>query len=228
MAAPTGADAIARLLAAMLGSAAFLVQAATPALSPAGINITADTQEASLREDVHVFSGNVRITQADMSIDADKATATNLQSDQGQVVFESKVHMRSAKADLHADAVDATFTKGQLTEALAKGTPASFEQLGTPSDKQIRGRANVIEYDLGKGTVKMSQNVWFSYGGNEVRGDTVIYNLNDERVVVNPGATSQSGGRVNITIKPGAVPALPGSSKPKNPDGAPDKGGSKE
>ena len=42
----------------------------------------------------------------------------------------------------------------------------------------------------------MTEDVWFSYGGNEFRGDTVIYNVNDERVVVNPGGPGNSGGRV--------------------------------
>ena len=69
----------------------------------------------------------------------------------------------------------------------------------------------------------MTQDVWFSYGGNEFRGDTVLYNLNDERVTVNPGGSSKnSGGRVNITIKPGSPIKLPGA-QPK-----PDKGGSTE
>ena len=56
----------------------------------------------------------------------------------------------------------------------------------------------------------MTEDVWFSYGGNEFRGNTVVYNVNDERVVVNPGGTSNSGGRVNITIKPGTGRQLPG------------------
>ncbi len=92
-----------------------------------------------------------------------------------------------------------------------------FEQLDAAADKNVRGRANVIEYDFATGTVKMTQNVWFSYGGNEFRGDTVIYNVKDERVVVNPGGNG-TGGRVNITIRPGSGQGLPGGmTLPKNP-----------
>lgn len=229
MAVPKRADAIASWLAATATCmAATCVHAAAPTLSTEGINISADLQDSDLRNDVHVLSGNVAITQADMSMQAEKATVKGLQTDNGRWTFERAVHIRSAKADLRADTADATFAGGRVAEATVKGTPALFEQLNAAADKKVSGRAKVIEYDLGKGTVKMSQDVWFSYGGNEFRGDTVVYNLNDERVVVNPGAAQGSGGRVNITIKPGTVPALPGpQNKPKAP-ATPEKGGSPE
>lgn len=226
MAAPMRADILACALGLMLASSALAVEA--PAPSTEGIKISADLQDSSLRDDVHVLTGNVRISQADMSMQAQKATVSGLQTDRSRWTFERDVHIRSAKADLRADTADATFASGRVAEATVKGSPAAFEQLDATADKKVSGRAKVIEYDFGKGTVKMTQDVWFSYGGNEFRGDTVIYNLNDERVVVNPGARRGSGsGRVNITIKPGSVPALPGS--PKEPaEATPDNGGSAE
>jgi len=225
MATPTRADALACLAGiAALGVMATAPNAAAPGTE--GINISADLQESSLREDLHVLTGNVRITQGDMSMEADKATVSGLESDRSRWTFERNVHIRSSRADLRADTADAVFVNGRLAEATVKGTPALFEQLDATADRKVSGKAEVIEYDFSKGTVKMTRNVWFSYGGNEFRGDTVIYNLNDERVVVNPGATGGSG-RVNITIKPGSVPALPGAGKPRAP-AKPEKDGSTE
>ena len=225
MAGPTRADALACSVALALLPAVVALAAAPPT---DGINITADLQDSSLREDVHVLTGNVRITQADMSMEAEKATVSGLQTDRSRWTFERGVHIRSAKADLRADTADAMFASGRVAEATVKGSPAAFEQLDTTADKKVSGRAKVIEYDVGKGTVRMTQDVWFSYGGNEFRGDTVVYDLNDERVVVNPGAQRGSGGRVNITIKPGSVPAIPGSQNNPPPQTQPDKGGSTE
>ncbi|HEY5810389.1 MAG TPA: LptA/OstA family protein [Povalibacter sp.] len=228
MAVPKRADAIAGVLAAAAVAAMSGAHAATPTPSTEGINIAADLQEADLRNDVHVLTGNVSITQADMSMEADKATVKGLQTDNGRWTFERAVHIRSAKADLRADTADAVFASGRVAEATVKGAPALFEQLNAAADKKVSGRAKIIQYDFGKGTVRMSEDVWFSYGGNEFRGDTVVYSLNDERVVVNPGATQGSGGRVHITVKPGSVPSLPGSqNKPKAP-ATPEKGGSTE
>lgn len=226
MAVLTRADASASLLSALLMATAPLAQAAAPALNTAGINISADLYDSSLRDDVHVLTGNVKITQTGMSMEAEKATVSGMQANHGRIDFERDVHIRSAQADLRADTADATFANGEITTATAKGSPAHFEQLGTPASKKISGRAQVIEYDFVRGTVKLTQGVWFSYGGNEVDGDIVIYDLNDERIVVNPGANAASGGRVNITIKPGSVPGLPGA--PKKPDEKPEQGGHNE
>jgi len=175
------------------------------------------------------MTGNVRITQGAMSMEAEQATVNGLQSENSRWQFERNVHIRTAEADLKSNSADAVFSAGRIAEATVRGTPATFEQLNAESaDKNVRGRARVIEYDFARSTVKMTQDVWFSYGGNEFRGDTVIYNLNDERVTVNPGGgKSNAGGRVNITIKPGSPIKLPGSQNP--PDNrTPDKGGSTE
>ncbi|HEY6642585.1 LptA/OstA family protein [Povalibacter sp.] len=213
-----------------LGSALLLTlgsaQAAqTPALSTEDIHLAADLLDSDARNDEHVMTGNVRITQGPMSMEADQATVNGLQSENSRWKFQRNVHIRTAEADLKSTSADAVFTAGRIAEATVRGSPATFQQLnGATPDKNVRGRAGVIEYDFGKGTVKMTQDVWFSYGGNEFRGDTVIYNVNDERVVVNPGgaSSSNSGGRVNITIKPGSPVQLPGT-KPR-----PDKNGSTE
>ena len=54
----------------------------------------------------------------------------------------------------------------------------------------MRGRAGVIEYDFAAGVVRLTDQVWFSNGKDEFRGDVVIYNVRDERVQINPGGQS--------------------------------------
>lgn len=210
MAVPKRADL--PVLAALPLFVALGASAAVPELGSEAINLSADVVNSDPRNDVHVMSGNVRVTQGQMSMEAEQATATALRSDHSRWTFERSVQIRTAQADLKSNTASAVFAAGQIAEATVKGTPASFEQRSATADKNVRGRANVIEYDVTKGTVKLTQDVWFSYGGNEFRGDTVIYNINDERVVVNPGGNnSGSGGRVNITIRPGSGTILPGS-----------------
>jgi lipopolysaccharide transport protein LptA len=207
MGAPVRAELICGLMAALHASAG--LAAATP-LSADNINLSADVVNSDARNDVHVMNGNVRITQGDMSMQAEQATARNLQTDHSSWTFERGVHLRSQAADLRSNTADAIFAEGRIAEATVRGTPAVFEQRNASADKTVRGRAHVIEYDFAKGIITLTQNVWFSYGGNEFRGDTVIYNLRDERVVVNPTGTSASGnGRVNITIRPGSGISLP-------------------
>ncbi|MFL6619368.1 MAG: LptA/OstA family protein [Povalibacter sp.] len=197
---------------------------ASPALSKEDINLAADVLNSDARNDIHVMSGNVRITQGDMLMEAEQATAKGLQTDHSNWSFERDVHLRSAAADLRSNTANAVFANGVIAEATVRGTPATFEQRNGTADKSARGRANVIQYDFAKSTITMTQDVWFSYGGNEFRGDTVVYNLRDERVVVNPSGTSSSGtGRVNITIRPGSGITLPGAQPKHPPAPAPEK-----
>jgi lipopolysaccharide transport protein LptA len=171
---------------------------------------SADVTDSNLREDSHVLRGNVRISQGPMSIEADQATASSLQSGNSRWTFERSVHIQTEDADLKSNSASAAFSDGALSTARVQGTPALFEQRRT-TDKPIRGRAGVIEYDLAAGIVKLTGQVWFTYGDNEFRGDTVVYNLREERVVVNP--TGEKRGRVNITIRPQPRGSGGGSTK---------------
>ena len=211
----------ATLLIASSLLAAALASAATPQLGAQDINIGADLSTFDPRNDIHVLTGNVRVTQGDMSIEAEQATAQGVQTDHSSYTFERNVHIRSPTADLKSDSANAKFSGGRIAEATVRGTPATFEQRGMATGKNVQGRANVIVYDFGKGTVTLTQDVWFSYGGNEFQGDTVVYSLRDQRIVANPAnnaATSPQGnGRVNITIRPGSGIVAPGTSQ-KQPE----------
>lgn len=185
----------------------------------AGATVAFDLAELDLRNDMHVLTGNVHVAQGLTSIDAARATANALQTPQTKWTFDKDVHIKTADADLKSDSANAAFVNGKMATAVAKGTPAFFEQRRPGTDKTaerlVKGRAGTIDYDLTQGIVKLSDQVWFSYGGNEFRGDVVIYNIRDERVTVNPGG--QSGGRVNITV----APKSPGSKSPDNSTGTP-------
>lgn len=191
-----------------------------PKLSTENINLSADVLNSDTRNDVHVLTGNVRITQGQMSMQAQQATATAMQTDHSRWTFEHDVRIHTAEAELRSDSANAAFVDGRIATAVARGTPAYFEQRSADVAKNVRGRANLIEYDFAKGSVRLSQNVWLSYGGNEFRGDVVVYDVKDEKVVVNPDGQS-SGNRVNITIRPGSTPPTGGASRsPSQPDAA--------
>jgi lipopolysaccharide export system ATP-binding protein len=61
--------------------------------------------------------------------------------------------------------------------------------------------------------VKLTDNVWFSNGKDEFRGDVVIYNVRDERVQINPGGQ----GRVRGIIRPrqGTAATAPAPAAPQ-------------
>jgi len=199
--------------------AASIASAAAPLINPQGnLKFDADVVDSDLRNDSHVLGGNVKVTQGVNFIEADRATATKLQSPRSNWTFDRGVHIQTVDADLKSLSATADFVDGKIGTAVAKGTPAFFEQRRGADGKLVRGRAGVIDYDVDKGVVRLSDHVWFSYAGNEFRGNVVVYNIRDERVTVNPAGEK---GRVNITIKPRSVEKKPGAPAPASSgDGA--------
>jgi lipopolysaccharide export system protein LptA len=162
------------------------------------LNADADVVTSDFRTNTLEFSGNVRVTQGPMSIQAGVAKADDFRSENSRWSFEKSVHIVTAEADLQSDSANAAVVGGQLARARAEGSPAQFQQRGGSGDRQIRGRAGVIEYDFAAGIVKLTDQVWFSNGKDEFRGDVVIYNVRDERLQINPGGQ----GRVQGIIRP--------------------------
>ena len=76
--------------------------------------------------------------------------------------------------------------------ATVSGAPATFEQ--RRKTELAQGRANRIDYDLGRGTVELAGDAWLSDGRNEITGATLVYSTGNQRVI--------SREQVVITIKP--------------------------
>lgn len=160
----------------------------------------ADVLSSDFRSDTLDLTGNVRVTQGPMSIEAGAATARDFRSDNSRWLFQKSVHIVTSEAELQSNSASAAIVSGQIAQARVEGSPAQFEQRGGRNDRQVRGRAGVIEYDFVAGIVKLTDQVWFSNGKDEFRGDVVIYNVRDERVQINPGG--ESSGRVRGIIRP--------------------------
>ena len=187
----------AAFLAALCASPAAI--AATPPASDAGYTWSADVLSSDFRSDILELSGNVRVMQGPYSIEAQTAKGRNVRADSSRWTFEKGVRIRTEEADLFSDLATAGIVNGQFADARIEGAPARFEQIAGTANRQVRGRAGVIEYDFNSGVVKLSNQVWFSNGKDEFRGDVVIYNIRDERVQINPGGSSN---RVRGIIRP--------------------------
>jgi lipopolysaccharide transport protein LptA len=161
---------------------------------------SADVLDSSFRSDTLELLGNVRVTQGAMSIEAQQATADAFRSENSRWRFQNSVRVRTAEAELVSESAAASFRNNQLIEARVAGSPAQFEQRANAPERTVRGRARNITYDLAADVVTLTGDVWFSYGADEFRGDTVIYSMRDERVRVNPDG--DSSGRVKGIIRP--------------------------
>ncbi len=116
-----------------------------------------------------------------MSVTADQGQATREalggNFDNSLWVFRGNVKITMDQGQLTADDAQINFVKKLLSKAVANGKPAEFEQRIEKTGKIAHGHADTIDYDAGKGMVRLTKNAWLSDGQNEVRGESLKYNV---------------------------------------------------
>ena len=161
------------------------------------ISLDADSSDFDRKNKRLLFRG-VRITQGDLAIEADSAEASQLDFENALWIFRGNVRIDLQTAFIESDEATLNFFDHVLSSATIKGTPAQFEQQATQEPEPTRGQAGTMEYDFLTGTVTLTDEAWLRRGSDEISGNTLVYNIKEERMV----ATSDGTDRVTITITP--------------------------
>jgi|SRR5271163_4335210 len=203
-------------LVALMAPAVRLSAAAAPE-PQLPILLDSQSMEVDLRTNSAVFS-KVRITQGNMAITADQGHAsqtTALDFDNNLWVFRGNVKITMDQGLLTSDEAQITFVNKVLTRAVANGKPAEFEQIVAKTGKLAKGRADLIDYDVSNGVVRLSKDAYLSDGQNEIRGESLKYNVRAQSVAAE--AADQGSQRVHIIITPPPPKsAVPKSVPPKS------------
>jgi lipopolysaccharide transport protein LptA len=148
----------------------------------------------------------VVITQGTMRLRADRAHASGLSSGldfaNSRWTFDGNVRIDGVRnGNLRSDQAVVEFSDNRIARATITGKPATFEQQRANSDQVARGHADEIVWDVGAGTVRLTDDAWLSDGLNEISGPVLVYNVREQRVEAS-GSTATGGGRVHIVITP--------------------------
>jgi len=174
-----------------------------PDRSQLPIKVEAKSSDFDYQKGVLVFD-SITISQGDIRITAEHAVATGLDFEDSRWEFDGTIRITNAEAALASDSARVRFGKGEILSASIQGVPATFEQ--RRKDQFAQGRANRIDYDLGRGEVELAGDAWLTDGRTEITGDRLVYSTVSQRVV--------SRKQVVITIQPG-------EPKPKTPKPTP-------
>lgn len=166
------------------------------------ISLDADSSEYD-REAGSLQFTNVRIVQGDLSVVADVATADDLDFADSSWQFTGNVVVRGLASVIEANSATLRFSDHRLVRAMANGSPAIFERQATEETRALNGHAGTIDYDLSAQTLTLSGEAQLIDGQNEINGETLLYRLGEERLVV----TSDESGdqRVRITVTPQTI-----------------------
>jgi lipopolysaccharide transport protein LptA len=192
----------AALFAAVLALPAPRAPAAAPGKESGTISLDAASSELDLRTN-NVYFRKVRIAQGPMSVTADQAQTTQEgvgNFENGLMTFRSNVKITTEDGQLLADEAQIHFVKRLLSRAVAHGKPAEFQERVEKTGKVVHGHADDIDYDASKGVIVLSKNAWLSDGQNEVRHDSLKYDMQAQRIIADPG--EQGSQRVHIIITP--------------------------
>jgi lipopolysaccharide transport protein LptA len=166
---------------------------------------------------------DVTITYGKMTVRADRALATARDFKNSRWTFDGNVRINAdPRGNLRSDEAVVEFEDNQLKRATATGNPAEFDQKRTDSDVVARGHADTIVYEVGDGTVRLSNDAWITDGRNDIRGPVIVYSLREEHVEAT--TTPDTGTRVHVTIAPNEAPKIDGgagTNKPKPTTGTP-------
>jgi lipopolysaccharide transport protein LptA len=171
------------------------------------IVLDAQSADADLANNNEIFR-KVRITQGDMSIAADMGQGTQqkvrVDFDNSLWIFRGNVKIMMDHAQLTSDDAQINFVKQELSKVVVNGKPAAFEQRVAKTGKLAQGHADNIDYDAGKGLVRLNKNAWLSDGQTEIHGESLKYNMVAQSIVAE--ASEQGSQRVHIVIAPPSKP----------------------
>jgi lipopolysaccharide transport protein LptA len=202
-----------------LGAPALLEAASRTEEKPPQISYEAASMDADVKTHV-MHLKDVTITYGKMTVRADRALATAGDFKNSRWTFDGNVRINAVpRGNLRSDEAVVEFEDNQLKRATATGNPAEFDQTKDDSNVIARGHADEIVYEVGAGTVRLSNDAWVTDGRNDIRGPVIVYSLREEHVE----ATTASGSeRVHVTIAPNEGPKGDGAGtnkpKPTPPD----------
>jgi lipopolysaccharide export system protein LptA len=181
------------------------------------IQLEARSSDFDYKNNTLVFHG-VRIAQGGLAIEAEEGTATGLDFKESRWLFKGSVRITVPGGSLDSDEARIAFAANLISTAEITGAPANFEQ---KRDKGVaRGHARRIVYQPSAGTLRLTEDAWLSDGNNEISGQTLVYNMRDQRVLANPD--EQGSQPVRITINPKKPDAKPEPKPEAKPDAKPE------
>jgi lipopolysaccharide export system protein LptA len=118
----------------------------------------------------------------------------------GRGVYRGNVVIQQGGMRITAAEVRIILEDDELARVEIDGAPATFEHLPPGSTQPTRGMARSMVYEVKASTVELKGEARVEQRGDEVAGESIHYDLKDDRVLAASGQGSNE--RVQMTITP--------------------------
>jgi len=194
--------ALACLLVVVAGTLGAAAAEKTPGLSQSEILVDSKSSEIDYKNHTIDYT-KVKITQDDITVQADRAHAAGDPQDKSEWTFEGNVRVDSEqRGSLHSDHAVVEIQNNRLARITVNGMPAEFERKRAGTDQVTRGHAEEIVYNVSDGIVQLSRDAWLSLDAhNQISSALLVYDMRAQKLKAS--TPSGADGRVHMTITPG-------------------------
>src|SRR5215469_13030284 len=147
---------------------------------------------------------SVILSQGSTRVRADQAQFICMNCQDSRWKLQGNVRIDAQpRGDLRSDQATVEVRGNRIVRATVVGNPAEFEQQRADDLGMEKGHADQIVYDVGEGTVLLTNDAWISDGHDEMSAPSIAYSIREQKVLATSGGASQG---VHITITPQSVP----------------------
>lgn len=187
------------------------------------IMLDADSLEYDGKNSMLMYTG-LRLTQGNLSIQADQARASQPDFDNSVWQFTGDVVIDVENGHMESETADLKFRGHQLELATITGSPAIFDMQRPGSDIATHAEAGRVRYDFEAGIVEFSENAVIIEGCNQISSNYLVYNIKEQRI--NAQSADNGGEKVKITYTP--RDSATGDACEREATGEPDREGATE
>ncbi len=163
------------------------------------VTIDAESTDYDGKTSMLEFTG-LRLTQGDISIEADSARASRMDFDDSVWDFRGNVVFDLAEGRITCESASLEFRDFTLMRARIEGAPATFRFRRTGSNQTTYGEAATLDYNVPGGLVEFSGDAMINEGGNRISSESLVYNIVEQRINAVSGGDGE--GRVKVTYTP--------------------------
>jgi lipopolysaccharide transport protein LptA len=163
------------------------------------MNIDADNTTIDGKNSMIIFSG-LRLTQGNVSIQADEGRATRMELEDSTWHFSGNVIIDIGAGHIECDAADLLFDEFRLKQAVVTGSPARYDLQRPGTDEITHAEAGHLSYDVDAGLIEFSDEATITEGGNQISSSVLVYNITEQRI--NADSSGEDDNRVRITYTP--------------------------
>lgn len=143
--------------------------------------------------------------QQAFALSSDRNQAITIHSDRaerdevkGTTTYSGNVIMQQGSMRIDADKVVIVNVKNKVTQIVATGNPARYQQKPNEEEGPVVAQANRLEYNIAQDTLHLIDNALLQQEGTSLSGNRIDYDV--KKSVVKAGGDTSQNERVKMVI----------------------------